>query len=274
MPAISVVIRVRDEREALAAAVASVRAQTLPAEIVIVDSGSTDGSLELARQIGDVVLELPRGAFSFGRALNVGAGAASGVLVGALSAHCRLDEQDWLERAAGHLDRRGVAAVNGTRDAPSGGGRLRGIELQDAGFPPDLPNRGYSNHAALWRADVWREHRFDERLPTAEDKEWSARIRRAGWRIAFDAALTVDMSHRARHGTLALARRAHREARVVAGMGYGGRLALAEAARLAWAVPEDARLPAPLHRLNYRRLAEIAAWWTGGVAASARRRSA
>ena len=274
VPAVSFIVRVRDERDPLAAALASLRAQSVPCEIVVVDSGSVDGSLELARAEADRVIELPPGEFSFGRALNRGAAAASGALVGALSAHCRLPRRDWVERAAAHLRDPQVAAVNGTLDAPSGTGRLQVIELQRATGPRDLPNRGFSNHAALWRASVWRDHPFDERLPTAEDKAWSARVRAAGWAIAFDPELVVDMSHRGRHGVVALARRAHREARVVAAGGFGDRVRLRDAARLAWTVPEDARRTALVHRLNPRRHAEIAAWWTGGVAGRARRRSA
>jgi rhamnosyltransferase len=270
---VTMIVRVRDERDALAAALASLRRQTAPVEIVVVDSGSVDGSLELARAEADTLLEIPPASFTFGGALNAGAEVASGELVGALSAHCFLPRQDWLERAAAHLQDPRVAAVNGTLDAPSGTGRLRAPELQGAAGPADRPNRGYSHHAALWRAAAWRAHRFDERLPTAEDKEWSARVRAAGWLIAFDPELVVEMSHRRRHGTLALARRAHREARVIAAGGFGGRVTLEDAARLAWTVPEDARLPPMLHRLNYRRLAEIGAWWTGGLAARARRRS-
>jgi hypothetical protein len=75
------------------------------------------------------------------------------------------------------------------------GTHLEGVYYQDAEHAREHPFWGFSNHASSWRAEVWAEHRFDERLPWAEDREWVQRVTEAGWVIAFDPELSVDMSH-------------------------------------------------------------------------------
>ena len=76
--AASVIVRCRDEHETLSRTLSTLRAQTVPAEVIIVDSGSVDGSVELARREADRVIEIPQERFSYGYSLNVGAANASG----------------------------------------------------------------------------------------------------------------------------------------------------------------------------------------------------
>ena len=47
-------------------------------EVVVVDSGSKDGTVELAREHGAVVVEIPPSEFSHSHARNLGARAAGG----------------------------------------------------------------------------------------------------------------------------------------------------------------------------------------------------
>ncbi len=73
----SAVVRTYDSSATVEATFASLRAQDVPVEIVVVDSGSTDGTLDLARRYADLVLEVPHEEFSYGGTLNRGAAAAS-----------------------------------------------------------------------------------------------------------------------------------------------------------------------------------------------------
>jgi glycosyltransferase involved in cell wall biosynthesis len=81
----SVVIRVRDEAGPLRVLLEILAGQTAGHEVVVVDSGSDDGSADLARAAGARVLEIAPGAFSFGRALNLGTAACTAEVVVALS---------------------------------------------------------------------------------------------------------------------------------------------------------------------------------------------
>jgi rhamnosyltransferase len=207
---VSVIVRTLNERDALERALRSVREQTVAAEIVVVDSGSTDGALEVARRDADRVVELAPGTFTFGGALNTGAAAASGDVHVALSSHCALPRADWIERALRHYEQPEVAGTHGCRQRPDRR-PLDGVLLQDAAHARRHPYWGFSNHASTWRAEVWEQFRFDERLAACEDKEWAQRVLAAGWRIAVDPALDVPKPHRQAAGVRALYRRSVRE---------------------------------------------------------------
>ncbi len=66
------------------------------------------------------------------------------------------------------------------------------------------PGWGFSNHAASWRASVWRETPFHEGMEACEDKEWAARVIRGGHVVVFDGSLHVDVPppQRGGHGAL------------------------------------------------------------------------
>ena len=77
---ISVVIPVKNGGSDLARCLQGIRSQDAAEEIeiVVVDSGSTDRSVEIARTRGAVVIEIPANEFSHGSARNLGAGQARG----------------------------------------------------------------------------------------------------------------------------------------------------------------------------------------------------
>lgn len=253
----------KNERDLLERALRSVREQTIPVELVVVDSGSTDGSLDVAAALADELVEIPPERFTFGRALNVGAERASGDVHFALSSHCRAERRDWVELALGHYENPRVAGTHGTRLQPDRR-PLLDVVLQDAELARRHPYWGFSNHASSWRADVWREHRFDEEIPTCEDKAWAWEVLEHGWLIAVDPALDVSKDHRQFAGTRALFDRSVREAEALARATPMPRRSLASAVRMWWSdVPRDGVYPPMFHRLNYYRAAEIAGRWVG-----------
>jgi rhamnosyltransferase len=261
LPSASVIVRVKNERDLLERALLSLRDQTVAAEIVVVDSGSSDGSLDVARRHADRVLEIDR--FTFGRALNLGAEAASGEIHFALSAHCRAERRDWVERALAHYADARVAGTHGCRIQPDRR-PLLDVVLQDAEHAARHPYWGFSNHASSWRANVWRRFRFDEEMEACEDKEWAWRVMDAGWRIAVDPLLDVTKDHRQLAGTRALYQRTRREAEALSRVRHHPRLRARQALRTWWSdVPRDGVYPPLFHRLNYYRAAEIAGRWAG-----------
>jgi glycosyltransferase involved in cell wall biosynthesis len=99
--AVSLVVPIRNETDSLAMLVESIRGQTrLPDEVILVDGGSTDATVALARRL---TADDPRfriiesGPATPGRGRNVGIAAATHEWIALTDAGIRL-EPDWLER--------------------------------------------------------------------------------------------------------------------------------------------------------------------------------
>jgi glycosyltransferase involved in cell wall biosynthesis len=196
-PCVSVIVRTFNSGGSLEACLESIRRQSVAAEVVVVDSGSSDGTLALAEAEAEVLIHLTD--YTPGRALNAGASKASSPLHIAISSHAVLLDNDWIARCIAHFDSPTTAAVSGqyvdSRNDP-----LTGPVWQTPSDLRSAPNWGYSNTAGAWRATVWSEHRFNERLMACEDKEWAARILAGDWQVVIDPSLAIDDKHRRSRG--------------------------------------------------------------------------
>jgi glycosyltransferase involved in cell wall biosynthesis len=264
LPSASVIVRAHDSRADLEQLLPALRRQTVAAELVVVDSGSRDGSQAVAERRADLVLELARGTYSPGRSLNRGAAQAGGEILLPFSSHCRPPSDDWIERCLSHYSRPDVVATNGaSRDA--GKRPLSGVFHQDGGHARAHPNWGYSNHASSLRAEAWRDHPFDEEVRTAEDRLWAIEVTARGWVIAHDPALCVSQEHRYKQGTVNFLRRERRELIVIGANVAMPAYSFNSLLRDWWSdVPSNDRYPRPVHRfLNFRRTAGMLGRYLG-----------
>jgi len=194
LPALSVVIIGRNEGERLERCILS--AQTVegwtPSEILYVDSGSTDGSLALAANLGATVLPLPAGAFTAARARNLGWRHATGELILFLDGDTILDA-DFPLLALAELDK-------DTANAAAWGHRrelcaclsvyVRVLDL-DWVYPPG-ETLFFGGDVLVRRAALESVGGFDEKLIAGEEPEMCRRMRNKGWRIQhIDAPMTL-----------------------------------------------------------------------------------
>lgn len=225
-PRVTAVIRAKDKSETIRAAIDSVMSQSIACEVIVVDSGSRDATVSIARDAGATVVTMAEDDFSYGRAINVGIVAASTPFVLLLSAHCQLPTTEWLRNALAYFDDERVAGLNGTSSSPHvmrrrSIGELRALELGVARGPVFQDREwysfaGFSNHASLLRRSVALEFPFDEQLAASEDKEWANRVSEKGYRLAYVPGLSVSGAHRRRAGARALFERATRESAALA----------------------------------------------------------
>jgi hypothetical protein len=190
-PPVSVVVPVHDAAAHLTRALAALLASsTPPLETIVVDDGSTDGSAEVGRRGGAVVVRVPDGPRGPAVARNAGASHARGDVLFFLDADV-LVHPDTVEKMARSFDDHpDVAAVFGSYDdAPDHSSfvsRYRNL------LHHYVHQRGDPEASTFWagcgaiRRSVFAATRgFDERYtrPSIEDIEFGARLRAAGHRI-------------------------------------------------------------------------------------------
>ena len=190
MPDVSVVVRAKNESAHLPALFDGIARQTeRSAEVVLVDSGSTDATVEIARARGARLVAIPPEEFTFGRSLNLGVRAASAPFVVVASAHTRPVDERWLENLLRPLrERPEVAMVYGRQVGWEGSKFGEALDF-DRFFGPDareVDDHFFANNAnSALRKELWGLHPFDEDLPGLEDIEWARWWRARGKRVAY-----------------------------------------------------------------------------------------
>src|SRR3990172_6941197 len=199
LSAVSVVIRCYNEEDHIGRLLQGISRQTVrDVEIIVVDSGSTDGTLAVVAQYPAKVVTVPPQEFSFGRSLNFGCAAAGGDYIVIASAHVYPLYDDWIERLLAPFADPRVALTYGRQ---CGDDRTRYAERQVFAhwFPPasDLnrPTAFCNNANAAIRRGIWERFSYDEELTGLEDLEWARRVKRAGYRIAYVAEDEVAHPH-------------------------------------------------------------------------------
>jgi rhamnosyltransferase len=254
----SVVIRVLDEADSLRRLLGILAAQREPHEVIVVDSGSTDGSIDLARSQGATVEEIS--PFSFGGALNLGTERALGDVVVSLSAHAFPRDEGWLGRVADVFADPAVACAYGPSHDWAGAPLVSAVR-QDVALAERHPLWGYSNGAGAFRRALWEQRRFRDDLPGSEDREWALWALREGGVCLLDPALAVDHDHSRdslRDSFARYAREARGDAMFLDLERYGARAALRE-----WWSDQGWHRSRARARLDPRRAARLAGRWWG-----------
>lgn len=177
-----------------------IRQQTVKdAEIVVVDSGSTDATRSIARRFAAKIVQIRPTDFSFGHSLNVGCDAAKGDVIVIASAHVYPVYIDWLEKLLMPFGDRRVALVYGKQ---RGNRRSKFSEHQVFAkwFPEHSianQNHPFCNNAnAAIRKSLWNRLPYNEDLTGLEDLDWAKRVLEGGHRIAYQSDALVIHVHK------------------------------------------------------------------------------
>jgi rhamnosyltransferase len=207
---ISIVIPVKNGGSSLRRCLEAIRDQRVDdeIEIVVVDSGSRDGSQALARSFGAVVHEIEPSEFNHGETRNLGARLSSGeTVVFTVDDALPLNDR-WLAELTAPLHvSREIAGTYGRHlpypEAPPHqayyidyrfGPRprvQRAIEASDLRLADIL----FSNVSSAIRREVLEQFPFASDIVIAEDSEWCSRVLVAGWTIAYVPEAIVRHSH-------------------------------------------------------------------------------
>ena len=169
-----------------------------PDELILVDSGSTDRTVEVAEAAGCKIVTIAKDEFTFGRALNRGCEAASGDTLLIVSAHVYPLYDDYLEQFVKPLEHSDVALAYG-RQVGDYRTKYSESRVMSKWFPKSSVLRQRhpfsSNANALVRRAVWEKLRYREELTGLEDLDFAKRAIESGGCIAYVAEAPVVHVH-------------------------------------------------------------------------------
>jgi len=218
-PAISVVVPTFNGAASLPALLNSLWSQRTahPLEIIAVDSGSTDGTIELLAGRVQTIVQVAPADFDHGLSRNAGIERATGEFVVLLVQDAEPVGTDWIDRLVAPLIANETLAGTFSRQVPRADAsalaraqlrdypgaltdawtsRLTGGRREfDALSPVERMRRcTFDNVASCLRRSVWVRHPF-KATPIAEDVEWAREVLLAGFGISFVPDAVVIHSH-------------------------------------------------------------------------------
>ena len=199
-PETSIIIRAFNEAKHLPALFEGLKAQSYrDFELILVDSGSQDGSREIAMDYGCRILDISHHDFTFGYSLNVGIEAGRGRFMAIASAHTIPIDESWLGNLVAPLKQDEVAMVFG---------RQLGVESSKFGEIEDFrrtfgpkskvlrpPNFFANNANSAIRKDLWSIEPFDETLHGLEDIGWAKYWMKEGYQVVYEAKAALYHIH-------------------------------------------------------------------------------
>lgn len=177
------------------------------AEIIVIDSGSADDTLEIVAEYPVALTRIPPEEFGHGRTRNLGARLARGTFLVYLPQDATPVGPDWLGALLRPFENPAVAGAYCRQIARSDASAMEKFFLRSAypeqpevrrlvqGEDPSLSACFFSSVGGAIRASLWLEHPFREDVIMSEDQAWSKEIMLAGHAIAYQPAAELLHSH-------------------------------------------------------------------------------
>lgn len=195
----SIIIRAYNQEKYIGKLLYGISVQTVKDyEIILIDSGSTDGTINIAKTYNAKIIHIPPDKFTFGRALNLGIKKAKGKYCILISSHTYPIRKDWLENLIKMLNKRKTALVYGKQ---RGDKRSKFSEGQIflKWFPEhsvQKQDNPFCNNAnAAIKRRIWKKFPYNEELSGLEDLDWAKRVMKKGYNIAYCAEAEIIHIH-------------------------------------------------------------------------------
>jgi len=212
VPDASIIILTKNAGHRFEEVLGGVESQAFPGEVevVVVDSGSTDGTLQRARSFGANIYEIDPDEFHHSRTRNYGAQRARGDTIVYLTHDAVPRDDQWLGELVNPVLHGSAAAAYGRQVAYPDAKPMD--EFFYSYFYPDerdvltpeetenerrffLDNVFVSDVSSAIDRSVWEQFPFRDSVAMSEDKDFALRVLQNGKKIVYEPAATVYHSH-------------------------------------------------------------------------------
>jgi glycosyltransferase involved in cell wall biosynthesis len=199
-PAVSFVIRTKNESKWIGKVLDSLYGQTFKDfEVIIVDSGSTDKTLDIVREYPVKIIGIKPQEFGYSYSLNLGIKKTRGSHICIISGHSLPVDNRWLEAGMRNFTNKDIAGVTGYYGGCYLGYYLPSTYRKYLFFPHQRKkrknNHWLTNTNSLIRKDLWKRYPFDESIWGCEDYDWALEMQARGYRIVAEPGFNVIHSH-------------------------------------------------------------------------------
>jgi len=195
----SIIIRAYNEERHIRRLLEGIRQQTVrDVEIVLVDSGSTDGTVAIAETFDARIVHIPSAEFTFGRSLNLGIQTTTREWIVIASAHIYPVYPDWLESLLRPFEDDQIALTYGKQRGPRTA-KFSEQQIYHQWYPdvsqPRQATAFCNNANAAIRKSLWEKNPYDESLTGLEDLAWGKWAKEQGYDIAYVAEAEIIHIH-------------------------------------------------------------------------------
>ena len=176
-------------------------------DVLVIDSGSTDGTAATAERAGFRVHRIPPEEFGHGRTRNLGIRMAAGDIVCLLTQDVLPCTPDWPMRFSQAFDDPRIAGVYG-RQVPRDASTMEmffvslnypaeplRFDPQPGGHHPRPGRVLFSNAFNAVRRDLALEIPFVDSIPVSEDQAWAHQVLAAGYSIVYEPGAEALHAH-------------------------------------------------------------------------------
>lgn len=199
-PSVAVIIRTFNEEKWLKRCLQSVNSQSYAGDLhaVVVDSGSTDRTIDIAKAYGATVVHCDH--YRPGYSINLGIEATSATYIVLLSAHCIPSSDEWLDHLTQplHEDTHTISAVYG-RQLPTSSSHANDIRDLLITFGVEdkyqYEDTFFHNANSAFTRELWQRYPFDNDVTNIEDRIWAEQLIQHGHVIKYSARASVYHWH-------------------------------------------------------------------------------
>ena len=197
----SIVIRTLNEERHLGDLLSNIKNQinlSGGVEVIIIDSGSTDRTVNIAKEFNCRLVHIKKEDFSFGRSLNVGCKVAKGDYLVITSGHCVPVNDSWLNELCIPLYEGNAQYCYG-RQIGGPDTKLSEHRIFDKYYTDisriQAKDFFCNNANSAINKETWEKYKFDEELTGLEDMNLGKKLIEDGGTIAYVAGASVYHYH-------------------------------------------------------------------------------